>query len=219
MQSNLMYHLNSRKLSAEQEINPLPIMHEQWFLHQPTPATLLYAVAVKQIPTTDYLQRSEYDKTLAQTVSAHGGIVLQVQHNMLAALFVQNGHHDAAHQAVCTALALIDQTMMANQIRMAAGSTTLRLGIGISTGLVSLEKNGGSWNLADKASWQMFEAARQLGDLNQQAPFPTAFISHETLGALSPAHNWHIEHLGPVYLPNQGTAQPIHAVMHAVRLQ
>lgn len=181
-------------------------------------ATLLYAATGKQMLETSFFLRTGYEKTFSQTINAHGGLILHVQHNRVAALFGLNGQADHTYQAVQAALALLDQITAVNKQRKAIGSSSLRLGIGLSSGLVNLQHQAAGLQFANKGSLQVFETARQLSGLNEQTPFPSVFINQETLAGLSTTPNWHVESLGPVWLSGNPQPQMIHAIMPPLHL-
>lgn len=182
-------------------------------------AALLYATISHQAFPTGYLLRNEHNKTLAQAITVNGGLLLDVQQGKMTALFAQHNLHNPAYQAVSTALVLIDQIATVNEVRQASGNPRLRLGIGISTGHVNFQSEEIGLKLTENSAGPLLEAARHLSKLNQQAPFPAAFINHETYAALIVGHEWHIENLGSVWLPEQKEAQIVHAVMRPICLQ
>ncbi len=188
-------------------------------LHKPAQAALLYVTISSPTRLAGSHWQNEYSKSLFQAITANGGFLLNAPQNKIAALFGQNQRNSPAYQAVSTALALIDQIGTVNEVRLAAGSPLLRLGIGISTGLVSLQQEDDGLKLANKTGFQLLETARQLSELNHQAPFPAAFISQETFATLVTGSEWHIESLGPVWLPDHNEGQVVHAVMRPICLQ
>ncbi len=216
MQQIQLDHADAFNHNFETNANPTNAKQNLQRLHQPEQVTLLYATTSTNQPPTSFLVRNDYDKTLAHAVTAHGGFILEAGQKMISGLFMKDGQNDPAFQAVSAGLALIDQVMTANEYRLASGSTTLRLGIGISTGLASLQQDGETVRLVNETAYQVLETARQLCNLNQQTPFPAAFISQETFALLS-TFEWHIENMGPVWLPDQSNALTIHAVMRPVQ--
>ncbi|MCB8922725.1 MAG: hypothetical protein H6662_14150 [Ardenticatenaceae bacterium] len=198
----------------------VPLRHNM-DLSKPIPASLLFATTYKQAKATGYLSRAGYDKALSSIVTAHGGLVLQVSPDKVVALFANRDltQQNAAHQAITAALSLVDQIAMTNEYRLAAGNPAIHLGIGISTGVVTLEQTSNGLQISNSAGNALLNLAQQISDLNQQTPFPAAFISDETYHSLLSHNSWHVENLGQVWLPAHSEAQTIHAVMRHPQFQ
>jgi len=202
-------------------MNTAVILQQTMDYNRSIPATILFITTYKQTKVPDYLWQAEYDKTLSNTICAHGGRVMQAMPDKLIALFGSQdmSQQNAVHQAITAALAMVDQISTTNEYRLAAGRPVIRLGIGISTGIAALEQTSKGLQLAHFSDNHLLGLAQQLSNLNQQTPFPTAFISDETYHALLAHNHWHVENLGRVWLPEYPEAQTIHAVMRRPQFQ
>lgn len=185
--------------------------------HNQVIATLLYITTTERSQCTDDMLSEHFGEILGHSIASQGGIILEAQSDRIAALFVQNGQHNAANRAVTTAFELINETMVANRLRCGAEGSAVRLGVGLSTGSFSWQHAEDQSNRVPVPSDNLVESAKQLSDLNQQTPFPSVFITQETYTTLLPNHEWHIEDLGMIWLPGQNQAKAIHAVLPAMR--
>ncbi len=158
-------------------------------------------------------------RNLEEVISKQKGEVLAKKPGEMVALFLDNGRANSAYLATSAALQLLEQFTTLNKRWTAVAEPAMRLGIGLHTGQISRQSQAHALQPEDAPSIQILALARQLSQLNQQAPFPTAFVSQATFSALPPEPQWHVEYLGTMQLGEAEQTEPIHAVMPAAQLQ
>lgn len=152
----------------------------------------------------------EYGDILRAIISSHHGTIFQTETHETVALFAApfTPHH--ATQAALAALALVRHITSVNERRLPFASKPIRLSIGLDSGdgpatrHQPLDRSGARRRLA---------RARFLSELNQQTPFPAAFLSNNTFRLLSPMADWHVENLGATHTPNEPEQLEVYAIM------
>ena len=147
---------------------------------------------------------------LQTIISTHHGILLQTELKETVALFAAPSAPHHATQAALAALALVRHITSINECRLPLGSAPVRVSIGLDSDDSSLSQQQ---PLATPAAGQRLATARFLSELNQQTPFPAAFLSEKTFRLLSPMADWHVESLGAANSPTRPEKVHVYAIM------
>lgn len=179
-------------------------------------ATLLCITTASPVAKENFLSRQPGD--LNEIIRGQKGHLLSETPDEVVALFLENGRYSSAYSAIATALLLLEEVMKRSARWTAVDQPAIRMGIGLNTGQVSWQSETHTLQPGHTPSMHVLELARQLSRLNQQTPFPAAFMSHATFNAMRPEKQWYVEHLGMMQMSEQEQAQHIHAVMPAAQI-
>lgn len=148
-----------------------------------------------------------------QIVNDLSGNVVALSRDAGFALFSGGGHPQTdTRNAVKTAERLMGEVERTNRQRMALDLCPIRLGIGITGGIEhDLACNRHPWLSPGIVSYM--NRARQLSELNYQAPFPAMFISREVADSLNPAERDAVQSLGSVIVEDEVDPLAVYALL------
>ena len=163
---------------------------------------------------------SEHEKVLSQfrdlmerMVSYNEGDVVALSHDAGLAIF-SGPDKPCIHtqHAIDVATQLIKEASDVNRKRLKHNLSPIRLGIGIDGGLLS-SSNCSRHPRLDPGLQPYLNIARDLSELNYQAPFPAVFVSRAVADEVAKVDNGVLQDLGDVIVDNEAEAFTVYAVM------
>ncbi|MBN1979251.1 MAG: HAMP domain-containing protein [Anaerolineae bacterium] len=154
---------------------------------------------------------NEYMRGVVNIVRGHNGVVNKFVGDAALAFFGvlpdPRPPAESAHEAVSTALAMLDYLAALNRQRTERGEEPLRVGIGVNTGSVVAGMVGSDIRLEYTVLGDAVNVAQRLSDMNKEHPQYDVFFSASTCRELGEDLKRRSVHIGEVSV--KGRAAPV----------
>jgi class 3 adenylate cyclase len=145
---------------------------------------------------------NEYMKGVVSIVRGHNGIVNKFVGDAALAFYGvlpdPRPPAESAHEAIATALAMLDYLAKLNRQRTERGEEPLRVGIGINTGSVVAGMVGSDIRLEYTVLGDAVNVAQRLSDMNKEYPQYDVFFSASTYRELEEDLQRRSVHIGEI---------------------
>lgn len=156
-----------------------------------------------------------FEAIVQNVMTEHGAKTEGLGQDTLAGVFRGTGENvQDAWKGIQAAFAIMEKLGEQNRQRRSQNRFPIRVGIGVHSGPSPQEAPAEHFSALTKN----VSKAEGLSILNRQTPFPSIFISKNTLRRLDGGRGYHIQPLGEAALHNQGEPTPVYAMMHAIQL-
>jgi class 3 adenylate cyclase len=159
---------------------------------------------------------NEYMKGVVNIVRGHNGVVNKFVGDAALAFFGvlpdPRPPAESAHEAVTTALAMLDYLAELNHQRTERGEEPLRVGIGVNTGSVVAGMVGSDIRLEYTVLGDAVNVAQRLSDMNKEHPQYDVFFSASTYRELGEDLQRRSVHIGEVSVKGRVAQVDVYAL-------
>ena len=159
---------------------------------------------------------NEYMKGVVDIVRGHNGVVNKFVGDAALAFFGvlpdPRPLAESAHEAVTTALAMLDYLAALNHQRTERGEEPLRVGIGVNTGSVVAGMVGSDIRLEYTVLGDAVNVAQRLSDMNKEHPQYNVFFSAGTYHELGEDLQRRSVHIGEVSVKGRVAQVDVYAL-------